>query len=130
MRLDDKVAVITGGGSGIGLAIATSYIDHGARVAIFGRNPDPLDAAAHDLGDSAIAVAGDVTDHRDLDRLFETTAEQLGNVDLLVANAGAINFTLLGQTTEVDFDSASDLNFKAVFFTVQAALPYLNAGRQ
>ena len=128
MRLDDKVAVITGGGSGIGLAIATAYVDHGARVAIFGRNSDPLDAAARDLGGSAIAIPGDVTDHHDLDRLFQTTAEQFGKVDLLVANAGAINFTLLGQTTEADFDSASDLNFKAVFFTVQAALPRLNDG--
>jgi NAD(P)-dependent dehydrogenase (short-subunit alcohol dehydrogenase family) len=69
-----------------------------------------------------------VTDLSDLERLFDMTAERFGKVDLLVANAGAINFTLLGQTTEEDFDTASDLNFKAAFFTVQAALPHLVDG--
>ena len=128
MKLDNKVAVITGGGSGIGLAVAKSYTEHGAKVVLFGRNPDTLATAAHGLGNSAITVAGDVTDHSDLERLFETTTDRLGKIDVLVANAGGINFTFLGQTTEADFDSASDLNFKAVFFTVQAALPHLNDG--
>lgn len=128
MNLENKVAVVTGGGSGIGLAIARSYVEHGARVAIFGRNPDTLATAERRLGDSTLAVAGDVTNQPDLERLFETTAERLGKIDLLVANAGAINFTPLGQTTEADFDTASDLNFKAVFFTIQAALPHMNDG--
>ncbi len=128
MRLANKVAVITGGGSGIGLAVAQAFVGEGAQVAISGRSADTLAAARDRLGGSAIAVPGDVTNHRDLERLFNSTAEQLGKIDVLVANAGAINFTLLGHTTEADFDTASDLNFKAVFFTVQAALSLLNDG--
>lgn len=128
MKLENKVAVVTGGSSGIGLAIADAYTGEGARVVLFGRNPDTLATSEHKLGDSALAVQGDVTKQADLERLFETTAEQLGKIDVLVANAGAINFTLLGQTTQEDFDTASDLNFKAVFFTVQAALPHLADG--
>jgi NAD(P)-dependent dehydrogenase (short-subunit alcohol dehydrogenase family) len=128
MKLENKIAVVTGGSSGIGLAIARTYTSEGANVAIFGRNPDTLANAETELGDSALAIPGDVTNRADLERLFETTAERLGKVDLLVANAGAINFTPLGQTTETDFNTASDLNFKAVFFTVQAALPFLNDG--
>lgn len=128
MKLENKVAVVTGGGSGIGLAVATAFVGEGAQVVISGRRPDTLAAAQDQLGEAAVAVTGDVTDYADLQRLFKTTAEQFGKIDLLVANAGAINFTLLGQTTEADFDTASDLNFKAVFFTVQAALPHLNDG--
>ena len=128
MKLRDKVAVVTGGSSGIGLAIADALRREGARVVIFGRNPDTLAAAESQLGDSVLAVRGSVTYLPDLERLFETSAERFGRVDLLVANAGGINFTPLGHTTEEDFDRASDLNFKAVFFTVQAALPHLTDG--
>jgi NAD(P)-dependent dehydrogenase (short-subunit alcohol dehydrogenase family) len=128
MKLKDKVAAITGGSSGIGLAMANAYRHEGANVVIFGRNSDTLAAAQHQLGDSALAVQGDVTNGADLERLFDTTAERFGNIDVLVANAGAINFTPLGQTSEEDFDTATGLNFKAVFFTVQAALPHLVDG--
>lgn len=128
MKLRDKVAVITGGSSGIGLAIADALRREGASVVIFGRNPDTLAAAESQLGDSVLSVRGSVTDLSDLERLFETSAERFGRVDLLVANAGGISFTPLGQTTEEDFDRASDLNFKAAFFTVQAALPHLTDG--
>lgn len=87
-----------------------------------------LAAVQRHLGDSALAVTGDVTSGADLERLFDTAAEQFGKINVLVANAGAINFAPLGQTTEEDFDTASDLNFKAVFFTVQAALAHLTDG--
>jgi NAD(P)-dependent dehydrogenase (short-subunit alcohol dehydrogenase family) len=128
MKLSEKVAVITGGSSGIGLAIADAYRLEGARVVVFGRNPDTLAAAQRQLGDSALTVQGNVTDAADLERLFATTAERFGEVDVLVANAGGINFTPLGRTSEEDFDTACDLNFKAVFFTVQAALRHLADG--
>ena len=75
-----------------------------------------------------LTIPGDVTDRSDLERLFEATAERFGGVDILVANAGSFNFTLLGNTTEEEFDKASDLNFRAVYFTVQAAVPHLNDG--
>ena len=125
MKLQDRVAVITGGTSGIGLAIAHAYRSEGAKVVIFARDPDKLDAAGRELGDSVVPVRGDVTSGDDLGRLFTTTQEVFGEIDVLVANAGGINFTPLGQTTEEEFDVAANLNFKSVFFTVQAALPYL-----
>ena len=128
MKLMNKVAVITGGSSGIGLATAHAYRREGANVIIFGRNPNTLAAAEHQLGDSTLAVQGDVTDRADLERLFQTAADCFGRIDVLVANAGSFSITPLGQTTEEDFDTASDLNFKAVFFTVQAALPHLTDG--
>jgi NAD(P)-dependent dehydrogenase (short-subunit alcohol dehydrogenase family) len=125
MKLQDKVAVITGGTSGIGLATAHAYRSEGAKVVIFGRDPDKLEAAGRELGESVVQMRGDVTREDDLGRLFTTTQEVFGKIDVLVANAGGINFTALGQTTEEEFDAAADLNFKSVFFTVQAALPYL-----
>ena len=128
MRLDDKTAVITGGTSGIGLAIADAYHQRGAKVVVFGRNVETVEAAEDRLGERALGVQGDVTSGADLERLFATAHEKFGPIDVLVANAGGINFTPLGQTTEADFDTASDLNFKAVFFTIQAALPHLVDG--
>lgn len=125
MRLSGKVAVVTGGTSGIGLAMADAFGREGASVVVSGRNPDALAAAQRQLGESALSLRGDVTDTDDLERLFNDVAERFGKADIVVANAGGINFTLLGQTSEADFDAASDLNFKAVFFTVQAALPHL-----
>ncbi|MGI9613150.1 MAG: SDR family NAD(P)-dependent oxidoreductase [Acidimicrobiales bacterium] len=128
MGLDGKTAVITGGTSGIGLAIADAFRDRGANVVVFGRRAEALKAAEEQLGETALGIQGDVTNGDDLERLFATTSDRHGQVDVLVANAGGINFTPLGQTTEEDFDTASDLNFKAVFFTVQAALPHLADG--
>ena len=128
MKLRDKVAVITGGSSGIGLAIAKTFKGEGAHVVISGRTAETLASAERQIGDSVLAVRGSVTDLADLERLFKISSEQFGKIDLLVANAGGINFTPLGQTTEEEFDIASDLNFKAVFFTVQTALPYLTDG--
>ena len=128
MRLDDKTAVITGGSSGIGLAIADAFQQEGANVVVSGRGVDGLRAAERRLGPRVLGVQGDVTNTADLEGLFATAGGRFGTVDVLVVNAGGIAFTPVGATTEEDFDTASDLNFKAVFFTVQAALPHLADG--
>jgi NAD(P)-dependent dehydrogenase (short-subunit alcohol dehydrogenase family) len=128
MQLQNKTAVITGGNSGIGLAIAQEYDRQGANVVIFGRNQETLDAAAESLSDNSLIVQGDVTKFSDLDRLFELTNEQFGNIDVLLVNAGGGQPTPLDQVDEASFDRISDVNFKGAFFTVQKAVPYLNQG--
>ncbi len=126
--LDGKVAVITGGNSGIGLATAKEFHRNGARVAIFGRNQGTLDAAASELGDGALAVQGDVRDLRCLSRLFEETSKRLGRIDILAANAGIAKFAPLAEFSEELFDEVCEVNFKGAFFTVQKALPHLRDG--
>ena len=128
MKLHNKVAVITGGNSGIGLAIAKQYQLEGANVVIFGRNADTLATAAAELGDSALAVRGDVTKLVDLERLYVDTVNRFGKIDVLVANAGVAGFRPLSNTDEAAFDLISDINFKGAYFTVQAALPHLTEG--
>ena len=125
-RLQNKVAVITGGNSGIGLATAKAFIEEGAKVAIFGRDKKTLDEAAAALGKNAIAIQGDVTNHTDLDRLFTSTSTAFGKVDILFANAGVALFAPFEQTNETLFDSNMDINVKGSFLTVQKALPVLN----
>ncbi len=125
-RLQNKVAVITGGNSGIGLATAKAFIDEGAKVAIFGRDKKTLDEASASLGENAIAVQGDVTNTSDLDKLFTTTTTTFGKVDILFANAGVALFAPFEQTDETLFDSNMDINVKGSFLTVQKALPVLN----
>jgi len=127
-KLDNKVAVVTGGNSGIGLATAKTLIEEGARVAIFGRNRKSLDEAKAALGDKAIAVQGDVSRLEDLDRLYTTVREQLGKVDVLFVNAGLGRTLSLADTTEEDFDLMFDVNVKGAFFTVKKALGSLNDG--
>lgn len=128
MKLKDKVAVITGGNSGIGLATAKEFRDNGARVAIFGRNRETLEKALQTLGGDTLAVEGDVRSLRDLGALFERVAAALGPIDILVANAGIAKFAPLESLSEELFDEVSDVNFKGAFFTVQKALPYLRDG--
>lgn len=125
-RLQNKVAVITGGNSGIGLATARAFIEEGAKVVIFGRDKKTLDEAAAELGGNAIAIQGDVTNHTDLDRLFTSTSTAFGKVDILFANAGVALFAPFEQTNEALFDSHMDINVKGSFLTVQKALPVLN----
>ncbi|WP_276500828.1 SDR family oxidoreductase [Terrimonas pollutisoli] len=125
-RLQNKVAVITGGNSGIGLATAKAFIEEGAKVAIFGRDKKTLDEAAAALGENAIAIQGDVTNHTDLERLFTSTSTAFGKVDILFANAGVALFAPFEQTNETLFDSNMDINVKGSFLTVQKALPVLN----
>lgn len=127
-KLKNKVAVITGGNSGIGLGIAEALKKEGATGAIVGRNQETLDSAVAILGDGFIAINADVTKLEDLERVFKTTSDQFGKIDILVANAGAGIVGTVANTTEEDYDKLMNLNLKAVYFTVQKALPYLNDG--
>ena len=127
-KLKNKVAVITGGNSGIGFGIAEALKNEGARGAIIGRNQQTLDNAVALLGEDFIAISADVTKLPDLEKVFQTTAEKFGKIDVLVANAGAGTTGTVATTSEADYDQLLDLNLKSVYFTVQKALPYLNDG--
>jgi NAD(P)-dependent dehydrogenase (short-subunit alcohol dehydrogenase family) len=131
-KLANKVAVITGGNSGIGFGIAQEFQQEGAKGAIIGRNQETLDRSAAQLGDDFIALKGDVTQIADLERVFKTVADKFGKLDTLVVNAGgAVEKGTVGSVvsaTEDDFQQSIDLNLKSVFFTVQKALPYMNDG--
>lgn len=127
-RLDGKVAIVTGGGTGIGFGIAQRFIDEGAFVYIFGRRQDQLDKATVTLGSKARAVQGSVTAQADLDRLFETVKAEHGRVDILVANAGFGELVPLGQITRRQYDDTFDVNVKGVLFTVQTGLPLMGPG--
>jgi len=128
MKLHNKVAVITGGNSGIGLAIAREFKSNGAKVVIFGRSRRTLDQAAQNLGGDSLAVQGDVRKMDDLERLFEETAKTFGEIDVLVANAGIAKFAPIESLPEGLFDELSDILFKGLFFTVQKALPRMRDG--
>jgi NAD(P)-dependent dehydrogenase (short-subunit alcohol dehydrogenase family) len=128
MKLKDKVAVITGGNSGIGLATAREFKGNGAKVVIFGRSRKTLDEAATSLGDGVLAVQGDVRNLGDLDRLIAETDKTFGKIDVLVANAGIAKFAPVEVLPEALFDELSDTMFKGVFFTVQKALPHMRDG--
>ena len=148
-RLNGKVAVVTGGNSGIGLAAARAFIREGARVAVFGRNAETVESAASELGratasaaadgsgenggvavaaETAIGVRGDVTNGADLDRLFGEVSERLGGLDVLFVNAGIALPAPFEQTSEELFDQHFAVNVKGAYFTVQKALPHLNEG--
>lgn len=123
---DGKVAVVTGGTSGIGLATARRLADDGARVYVMGRREAELKRAVDEIGHGAVGVCGDVADLADLDRLFAAVEEH--GVDVLFANAGGGEFTRLEDVTEKHFDQTFDANVKGTLFTVQKALPHLNEG--
>jgi NAD(P)-dependent dehydrogenase (short-subunit alcohol dehydrogenase family) len=127
-KLSGKVALITGGTSGIGLATAEQFIAEGAHVFISGRREKELGAAVEHLGASATGVQGDVSKINDLDRLFATIKEQKGRLDILFANAGGGAFVPLEQVTEEHFDKYFGINVKGTLFTVQKALPLMTAG--
>ncbi len=126
MNLLNKVVVITGGNSGLGLSSAKLFVQHGAKVVIFGRNAATVGKAARDLGDNVLGVVGDVTNPDDLDRLAKETSTAFGNIDVLFANAGLGVFQGVAEITEADYDKQFDINVKGVFFTVQRLLPLLN----
>ena len=127
-RLQDRVAVTTGGNSGIGLATAREFKANGAKLAVFGRNRQTLDEAAAALGNGALAVQGDVRKLADIDRLFDEAGKKFGKVHVLVANAGIAKFAPVHSLPESLFDELCDIHFKGAFFTVQKGLPYLRDG--
>ncbi len=127
-RLKDKVAVVTGGSSGIGLATATLFAAEGARVFVTGRRQDELDAAVAAIGVNAVGVRGDIASLADLDRLFERVKTDKGRIDILFANAGLGEFAPLGAITEEHFDRTFNVNVRGTLFTVQKALPLLPKG--
>ena len=128
MRLKDKVALITGGNSGIGLATARLFAAEGAKVAVTGRNQATLDAAAAELGPQALAIKADVTDIADTAKAVAAAVDRFGRLDVVFANAGIGATTPLGPTPLEVFEQVLRTNITAVFFTVQAALPHLRGG--
>src|SRR5467141_1114313 len=127
-KLEGKVAVITGGNSGIGLATAQRFVAEGAYVFITGRRQSELDAAVKQIGKSVTAVQGDVSNLADLDRLYATVKQQKGHIDVLFANAGTGEFAPLGSITEEHYDKTFNTNVKGLLFTVQKALPLFRDG--
>jgi len=127
-RLEGKIAVVTGGNSGIGLATAKLLREHGARVAISGRDKTSLEEAGEAIGSGTISVQSDVSIPADLDRLFETVSKRLGKIDVLFANAGVAKFAPIADTPEALYDEVFDINVKGTFFTIQKAIAYLNDG--
>lgn len=127
-KLAGKIALITGGNSGIGLATAQRFVAEGAFVFITGRRQAELDAAVQLLGSSAVGIQGDVSNLADLDRVIATVKEQKGRLDVLFANAGVAEFLPVGAITEAHYDYQFDINVKGTVFTVQKALPLLPDG--
>src|SRR5882672_10381193 len=127
-KLEGKVAVVTGGNSGIGLATAKRFVAEGAYVFITGRRQEQLDAAVKNIGHNVTAVQGDVANLGDLDRLYATVKASKGRVDIVFANAGAAEFAPLGNITEEHFDRIFNTNVKGLLFTVQKALPLIPDG--
>jgi NAD(P)-dependent dehydrogenase (short-subunit alcohol dehydrogenase family) len=127
-KLDGKVAVITGGNSGMGLATAQRFVAEGAYVFITGRRQAELDAAVKLIGKNVTGVQGDVSKPADLDRLYATVKEKKGRVDVVFANAGIGALAPLGEITEEHFDKIFDINVRGLLFTVQKALPLIPDG--
>lgn len=127
-KLAGRIAVITGGSSGIGLATAKRFVDEGAYVFITGRRKGELDAAVEHIGRSVTGVQSDASKLADIDRLYAVIKEQKGKLDIVFANAGTGEFAPLGQITEEHFDKQFEVNVKGLLFTVQKALPLLQPG--
>jgi NAD(P)-dependent dehydrogenase (short-subunit alcohol dehydrogenase family) len=127
-KLEGKVAIVTGGNSGIGLATARRFADEGAQVIITGRRQAELDTAIREIGGTATAVQGDVSNLADLDRMYEQVKQKYSQIDVLFANAGSGEFAPLGQITEAHFDKTFNVNVKGLLFTVQKALPLFRDG--
>jgi len=128
LGLKDKVAIVTGGNSGIGLATAQRFVAEGAYVFITGRRQSELDAAVKQIGKNVTGVQGDVSNLADLDRLYAVVKQQKGRIDIVFANAGGGEFAPLGAITEEHFDNTFNRNVKGLLFTVQKALPLLQDG--
>jgi NAD(P)-dependent dehydrogenase (short-subunit alcohol dehydrogenase family) len=124
-KLEGKVAVVTGGNSGIGLATAKQFVAEGAYVFITGRRQVELDAAVKQIGENIVGVQGDVAKLADLDKLYATVKAKKGRIDILFANAGSAELAPLGEITEEHFDKIFNTNVKGLLFTVQKALPLI-----
>ncbi|GCE29929.1 short-chain dehydrogenase [Dictyobacter alpinus] len=124
--LEGKVALVTGGNSGIGLATAREFHANGAKVVIAGRNQDTLDEAVHQMGANVLAVQADVSRLSDIDHLMARAHEAFGNLDILFINAGVFKGASLEEVDEQAFDEMLHANFKGAYFTIQKALPLLN----
>ena len=127
-KLDGKIALVTGGNSGIGLATAKRFAAEGAKVYITGRRQDALDKAVAEIGEGTIGVQGDVSNLADLDRLYAQIEREQGRLDVLFANAGGGAFASLSEVSEAQFDREFGINVKGLLFTVQKALPLMKAG--
>jgi NAD(P)-dependent dehydrogenase (short-subunit alcohol dehydrogenase family) len=127
-KLEGKIALVTGGNGGIGLATAKQFVGEGAYVFITGRREPELDAAVREIRKNVTAVQGDVSKLSDLDRLFAQIKREQGRLDILFANAGVARYAPLGSITEEFYDSIFDINVKGVLFTVQKALPLMPDG--
>lgn len=121
----DKVVVITGGNSGIGQSVAETFDQQDSKIALFARDQTKLKNVENTL-ENAISIAGDVSKISDLDRLYNTTHEHFGKIDVLVANAGIASRRIIDEVDEDYFDEMVNINFKGVYFTVQRSLPFLN----
>ena len=127
-KLEGKVALVTGGSSGLGLATAERFAAEGAKVFVTGRRKEEVDDAARRIGRGAVGVPGDISKPDDLDRLYDVVRQQAGRLDVLFANAGGGAFMPLGQITEAHFDKYFGINVKGTLFTVQKALPLMPDG--
>jgi NAD(P)-dependent dehydrogenase (short-subunit alcohol dehydrogenase family) len=127
-RLEGKIALITGGSSGIGLATAKRFVEEGAFVFITGRREAELDAAVKAIGKNVKAIKGDVSKLDDLDRIFSAIKNDKGRLDVVFANAGIAKYAVLGEISEEFYDAIFDINVKGMLFTVQKALPLLPDG--
>ena len=125
-KLEGKVAVITGGNSGIGLATAKEFKEQGARIVITGRDQATLDEAKRKIGGDVLAVRSDAASLTEIDTLFARVKQKFGNIDVLFINAGVGKFAPVEAVTEELFDLVMDVNFKGAYFTIQKALPLLN----
>jgi NAD(P)-dependent dehydrogenase (short-subunit alcohol dehydrogenase family) len=127
-RFEGKVAVVTGGNSGIGLATAKRLQEEGAKVAIAGRSRKTLDEAVRTIGNGVVAVQADVAKLTDVDKLYAEVSKKLGKIDVLFVNAGVAKFAPLAETSESLYDENFDINIKGAYFTIQKALPFLKDG--
>lgn len=127
-RFQGKVAVVTGGNSGIGLGVAKAYAREGAQVAITGRNQQTLDAAAKEIGDGTLAISSDASKVAEIDSAMKKIKERFGRIDAMFVNAGVVNLLPFDQVTEEIFDRLVNTNMKGVYFTIQKAAPLMPKG--